>query len=282
VNRPQSLKLKSSEYKVPVNSAYGVVNFNQSSTLPDQARKLNSGGVQGRPVDSIYGVVQPPRATSQQAGPQYPYSMEAQSNRRNGEQSHRPDILAAEQSPNQQSLLPRKESINKRNTSPIPDSSYEFVELPKANSLSRNNHSTPISIPSQNRSLPRDATYDSVVSPPRRTEPIGAPTSPYGNLDFIDKSEEDRKEGDGLARGLPETRSDPEGAKKRDLQSPPTRNRQVPDYENVVLPPRTGSMSSQKETVYENMPVSPATYEYHVPRPQPRPFVPPSTAGEDR
>lgn len=285
-----------------MNSTYGVVNLNrnQSSTMPTQVQSgyalLNypegRGGVQSQPVNSIYGVVQAPtaspRAASQQAGPQCPPSTERQSNhiassRQTGEQSGRTGVLAPEQSVQRPPVLPRKQSINRTNSNPGPDSSYEFVELPRVNSLSRSNQSTPISIPSQHRSLPRATTYDTVVSPPlRRADPIGAPMSPYGNID-IDKSEEDRKEGDGLARGLPETRSDPEGAKKRDLQSPSTR-REVPEYENVVLPPRTGSMSSQKETIYENMPVSLPTYEYNVPRPQPRPAVglASSTAEEDR
>ena len=241
-------------------------------------------------MDSVYGVVQAPRPMpgSQQTGRQSPLSTKTQSYHTsslqpNGEQTQRPGHSAAEQRPKIQPLLPRKESINKRNASPVPDSSYEFVEVPTRNSLPRSNQSTPISIPSQNRSLPRETTYDTVVSPPlKRTEPVGAPTSPYGNVDFINRSEVDRKEGDGLARGLPETRSDPEGAKKRDLQLPPAPSRQVADYENVVLPLRTGSMSSQNETIYENMTVSPPTYEYNVPRPHPRPSLAPTTAEEDR
>ncbi len=308
VNRPQSLKLKSSEYNVPVNnsaredqpvsSTYGVVNFNrnQSSTMPTQVRSgyamLNYPEDKGRdksqPVDSIYGVVQAPTEPPRPAFPQYPPSTEGQSNhipssQPTGEQLQRQDGPVPAQGAQQPPILPRKHSINKKNTSPVADSSYEFVELPRVNSLPRSNQSTPISIPSQNRSLPRGTTtYDTVVSPLRRAEPIGAPTSPYRNIN-IDRSEEDRKEGDGLARGLPETRSDPEGAKKLDLQSPPTR-RHVAEYENVVLPPRTGSMSSQKGTIYENMPVSPDTYEYNVPRPQPRSAVgiTPGTAEEDR
>lgn len=285
INRPQSLNIQYSEYKVPsnnyarqdkpVDSTYGVVNFNrnQSVTMPAQVPSgyafLNypedKGSDQTRPVNSIYGVVQAPTG---------------QPSHNTSSQTTSGESKQADVSVQRPPISPRKRTVNRSNS--VPDSSYEFVELPtRINYLPRGHHSTPISIPSQQRSLPRAANYDTVVSPPlTRADPIGAPKSPYGNID-IAKSDEDRKEGDGLARGLPETRSDPEGAKKRDLQSPPARIAGQ-DYENVVLPPRTASMGSQKEMVYENMPVSPPTYEYNVPRPQPRPGVSSSTAERDR
>ncbi|XP_028416453.1 ankyrin repeat and SAM domain-containing protein 1A-like [Dendronephthya gigantea] len=278
VNRPQSLTLGSSQYQVPVNnsaqpvnSIYGVVNLgrNQSSTMPAKVPSkyalLNYSGNgldQSQPVNSVYGVVQPSMGgsghTSEQAGPQYPVSTERQNYHATsswpaGEQSQGPPVS------------PRKNALDRSNSVPAPDNTYEFVELPRVGSLSRGSQSNPISIPSQHRSLPRTTDYDTVVSPPsRRADPIGAAISPDGN--FGQKREEDRKEGDGLARGSPEIRSDPEGAKKRDVQSPST-HRDVPDYENVVLPNRTGSMSSGKETVYENMPaITPPSYEYNIPR----------------
>lgn len=284
VNRPQSLKLGSSEYKVPtnnsvreaqpVNSTYGVVNFDrkQSSTMPAKVSSgyalLNYSGKgldQSQPVNSVYGVVEPPTGgswhPSEQAGSQYPVSTERQNNHATfswpaGEQSRGPPVS------------PRKKCFDRSNSVPATDSSYEFVELPRVGSLSRNNQSNPISIPSQHRSLPRATDYDTVVSPPlRRADPIGAAVSPNGNLGQI---EQNRKEGDGLARGSPEIRSDPEGAKKRDVQSPSTHG-EVSDYENVVLPMRSGSMDSGKETVYENMPaISPPSYEYNIPRSYPK------------
>ena len=238
----------------------------------------DKGSDQTQPVNSIYGVVQAPTGNSRPPQQTVPEWSERQSytttSQSTSEASKKADV--SDQRP---PISPRRNNNFNRSNS-VPDSSYEFVELPtRINSLPRGNYSTPISIPSQHRSLPRATNYDTVVSPPlRRADPIGASTSPYGNVN-IAKSDEDRKEGDGLARGLPEIRSDPEGAKKRDLQSPPTR---MADYENVVLPPRTGSMSSQKETVYENMPVSPPTYEYNVPRPQPRPALGVNSSSDER
>ena len=303
VGRPQSLNIKSSQHKVPVNkptrseqpvnSTYGVVNFNrnQGATLPAQVPSsyvlLNYSGDKSKdknePVNSIYGVVQAPtqKPISKLPDPQCQLSSGNESTAPLGqaEQSQRSNVSAPAQNAQAPPVSPRKKSFNANKS--VPDSSYEIVELPRMDSLSRSSQSTPISIPSQHRSLPRAMDYDTVVSPPlKRVEPIGAPKSPYGNVDF-DKSEEGRKEGDGLAKGLPETRGDPEGAKKRDMQSPS--GREV-NYENVVLPMRTGSVSSQNESIYQNMPVSTPNYEYNVPRSQPRSAiqVTSSAAEEDR
>lgn len=299
VNRPKSLNVDTGEYKVPVTnsggprkssvpSVYGVVTNNRHlehrltiAAVPSRYALLNypkEPPKTRQPVDSVYGVVQAPdsgrKPPCQADGPKCPVNTtcgDACSN------------SSSETMGNAKDIHPQR-SPSLRKTSHL-DSSYELVELPVRRdvTLARNDRSTPISIPSQERALSRvESTYDTVTLPPmRRIDPIGAPESPYGNLDPIitfqqeqaradENSRTTREEGVGDGARYLGTRREPEGAKEQEIPGMATSPRShIAEYENVVLPLRTASGRYQNDSsIYQNTPVSPPTYEYNVPNPR--------------
>lgn len=259
-----------SEYNVPFNnsprktkaveSSYGMFNRSKSATMPAKIRSayemacLSASNVnKSQQVTGIYGLVQAPISDR----PMFAVRSSENQNVRSSTQQN--DYMEK-----QNDVVDAGRQLSSKNQRGNFDSSYEFVELPYSNEEPKSNPSSPISIPSQHRSLPRNTSYDTVVlSPPRRVEPIGASESPYGNID-VPRNLEDRKAGDGLVGGRFETRSDPEGAKKRDLSFSPAKR--MTDYENIVIPPRKGSINAKTDMIYENVPASPANYEFNIPR----------------
>ena len=274
INRPQSLNISSRPCEAsvnnasrqdeqPVRSTYGMINrtinCNETSSTSTQIR----GGL-NQPVHSTYSIVTQPNETAkprtQQRGSSCPPSTERQgknmlSSQSVTEPSRNPSILATRDSSEKPAVLAPRKGTVATNLGLAADSSYEFVELPWMNSPTQNKQSTPISIPSHDCSIPRVMPrYETPV----RQDPVGAP----GPISI------DKQAAGSISNTLSEIRGNPEGAKKQELQHSPTKVR-VPEYENIALPLRKGT-NSEKEGIYENMPLSSPSYEYHVPRPQPR------------
>ena len=310
VNRPKSLELNSSQYKVPVTNngapvgrnspiriLYGVV----SSNHPDHSRSsmstvqsgygfISYSGDQartGQPVSSVYGLVQYPYDKSRSStneGPRCPLNTSNYAKKSNGsvgETALNEGVLP--ERPMAQPVGNR--SLQRTASSPVPESSYELVELPVAGSgtLCRKDRSSPIAIRSQDHAYSREGvTYDTVTSPPlRRADPIGAPESPYKNLEPIiafQQAQARSTTGPGFTlEGRTEDdlrhsemRREPDGAKDQDQLRvlSPSRSGLL-EYDNVPCPKRLASNNLQKGSpIYQNTPVLPPSYEYNVPTPR--------------